>query len=292
MCAAANFPKTNFSWLCSSHGPATDHLSYNLQSAKWCVLPNFLNVNNILKQFTFYMTQLIMSCNGHDMSDKNCSFLSQSDDVQVAKIVGVMSWIDRLILKLVVSWCYTASPLSPWWMWFHQKALIVMCCVRTLPKSHRENHRTDIEICESFSKSQMSTQNLQKITLRRVFYRTLYKTWICIKLCDTVKKGLITRNCLPDSVWLLSVCDEAIIWLCVRDCMGVWGPWWLKRFLRHRNDLSVWRSSLLGPDICPFGPETANTNCIEPDIYGEMGCTAFSHFYSPGSREWICTGPF
>ena len=48
---------------------------------------------------------------------------------------------------------------------------------------------------------------------------------------------------------ILSVLSETISWLCDRGFMVIWCPWWLKRFPRHRNDLSVWRWILVWPDI-------------------------------------------
>ena len=65
---------------------------------------------------------------------------------------------------------------------------------------------------------------------------------------------------------LLSIRCETIICLCVRDYMGIRGSWWLKRLPRHRNDLSIWRWSLVGPDICIFGRQTANTKFSGPDL--------------------------
>ena len=59
---------------------------------------------------------------------------------------------------------------------------------------------------------------------------------------------------------------KTIIWLCVRDYIGVRGFWWLKRLLCHRNDLSIWCWILVGPDIWLFGCQTANIKCIEPDL--------------------------
>ena len=68
---------------------------------------------------------------------------------------------------------------------------------------------------------------------------------------------------------LLSVWGEPIVGLSVGPYKGIWYPQWLKRVPRHRNDLSVWRGTLVSPDMCLFGLSSANTNCIGSDLPGK-----------------------
>ena len=89
---------------------------------------------------------------------------------------------------------------------------------------------------------------------------------------------------------VLSIWGEMIILLCVRNYMGVWGSWWLKRLPRHRNDLSVWRWRLLGPDMRLFGLQIANTKDL-PVQWPVL--TKFRDFLNQVLHpERICTGPF
>ena len=119
-------------------------------------------------------------------------------------------------------------------------------------------------------------------------FSTTFKVfvWLCFFLVSVVVAGF--------SLSALSDWGETIIWLCViRNCMEViWGHWWFTGFLRHRNGLSICRWSLIGPDICLLVLALPTQKNIGADLYEEMSCTTFSKFYSPGSREWICTRSF
>ena len=125
---------------------------------------------------------------------------------------------------------------------------------------HRRT-RTKSEWCE-----QSSTKSLSAVSWSRV------PTTVTIILTTNVPTSLV--------ISFEVMCDwgQLIIWVCVGFYMEVRDLWWLKGLPRRTLYLNVWRWSLVRPDACLFSLQTANTKCIGPYLYGEMGCTKSSEF--------------
>ena len=91
---------------------------------------------------------------------------------------------------------------------------------------------------------------------------------------------------------ILYVWGQLIIWLCVGPYMEIWCPQWFKMVKRHTLYLNVGRWSLVRPDTCLFGPQTANTKskCIGPDLAGKWAVSDLAQLFL--SNWWTVFNQF